>query len=140
VPKRESSPLDEEFNPNSKLETIEEMREKLQNAEEEIARLKRREELLGKRLDAAETFIRREEFDKQLTDADFRAFKMFVFVHLQPFINDVAMKTGLIAPQLPHFLNVGLRPEEPVPPKNDPPASGSGVKVPQHPLIRKQHQ
>jgi hypothetical protein len=136
VPKRESSPLDEEFNPNSKLETIEELRERLQNAENEIERLKSREVYLGKRLDAAEDWIRKEGNEKLLNDADFRTFKLFVWTDLQPFINKVALQNGMEAPKFPHFLNVGLRPEEPVPRKNDPSAGASGVKGTQHSLIR----
>ena len=138
MPERESFLLNEDVNPNSKLETIEELRERLQNAEKEIARLRSREELLGKRLDAAEAWMRKEERNKVLSERDFGTFKMFVFMELQPFIDKVALQNGLTAPQLPYFMNAAGAPREPVPPRRDPPAGASGSQKPQHPLIRKQ--
>jgi hypothetical protein len=136
VPDRESFLLNENVDPDSKLETIDEVREKLRESQEENTRLRNNQELLGKRLDAAEAWIRKEGNEKLLNDADFRTFKLFVWTDLQPFINKVALQNGMEAPKFPHFLNVGLRPEEPVPRKNDPSAGASGVKGTQHSLIR----
>ena len=134
MPERESSLLNEDVNPNSKLETIEELREKLRESQKENARLRSSQEILGKRLDAVEAWMENEEEKRFSSDVHFTTFKAFVVNELQPFVDKVAEEYGLTAPKFPHFMNsAGLR-QPPVLPTNDP-AKGfqSGV----HPLIRK---